>query len=271
MNLECNIFEYENYKTFLKSLIKDNLKHRGFKAFLAKAAGCERSYLSQVLNSKAQLTPDHAYNISIALEMTPQQCEYWMLLVELGRVATPTYKRFISRKIKTLQSQSNDMKNKFNNPPQLPEKAEIIYFSKWYMVAVHLLCGVIKSNQIHQIAQQINLPKSIVEDTIAELEKLNLLVKKNNSWIPTQEVLYVHKNSPLCDIHHMNWRQQALLDIQKKNDDSLHLTAVHSISKENFEKIKQLLFSAIKSGMEISQSSPEEVLACLNIDYFNFQ
>lgn len=270
MNLNFNIFEYEHYKTFLKSLIKDNHQSRGFKAFLAKAAGCERSYFSQVLNSKAHLTPDHAYNISIALEMTPLQCDYWMLLVELGRGATPTYKRFVTHKIKLLQSQSNDMKNKFNNPPQLPEKAEILYFSKWYMVAIHLLCGVIKQNQVLQISRQLNLPTHVIEKSMDELEQLNLLIKKNNTWKPTQEVLYVHKTSPLCDIHHMNWRQQALLDIQTKNDESLHLTAVHSISKENFEKIKQILFSTIKSGMEISKESSEEILACLNIDYFHF-
>ncbi len=268
--MNINIFEYEQYKVFLKNLIKENPKNRGFKAYLAQIAGCERSYLSQVLNSKAQLTPDHAYNISIALDMSPLEQEYWMLLVELGRIATPTYKRFITNKIKSLQTQSNDMKNKFHDPPQLPEKAEILYFSKWYMVAIHLLCGVIKQDQLTQISKHLSLPKEVVEKALNELEQLKLLLKKNNSWRPTQEVLYVHKSSPLCDIHHMNWRQQALLDIQIKNPDSLHLTAVHSISKENFEKIKQILFSSIKSGMEISQNSSEEMLACLNIDYFNY-
>jgi uncharacterized protein (TIGR02147 family) len=264
------IFEYDDYKAFLRSLIKANSLHRGYKAFLAKSAKCERSYFSQVINSKPQLTPDHAFNLSQALEMTDLEREYWLLLVEYGRSADLQYKRFLKQKIKKLQTQSEDLRNNSSTPPELTKKSEILYFSKWYMVAVHLLCDVIKSDQINKIAMKLNLPHNIILDSLNELVELNLLVKKNENWKPTKDMIYVHKSSPLCDVHHINWRQQAIYDVQRKKEESIHMTAVHSISLADFQKVKQILLSSVQSSSVLAQNSKEEVLACLNIDYFHF-
>jgi uncharacterized protein (TIGR02147 family) len=270
MNKQIDIFQYDHYKNFLKDFIKTNTQKRGFKAYLALSAGCERSYFSQVLNSKAHFTPDHAFHLSNALEMTEQERDYWILLVEFGKTSTNTYRQFLLKKIKTQQIASQDMKNKFNNPPRLSEQAEILYFSKWYMVAIHLLCGVIQRDQINKIKIKLNLPQKIIQESINELVGLNLLIKKGSLWKPTKDVLYVHKSSPLCDIHHINWRQQAICDVQKKQEDSLHLTAVHSLSKDDFSKVRQTLLLGIQNSMELSKNSKEEVLACLNIDYFHY-
>lgn len=271
MNTKTSIFTYDHYKLFLKAIIKENAAVRGYKAYLAKSAGCERSYFSQVINAKPHLTPDHAFHLSNALEMTAQEREYWLILIEYGRSSDTNYKRFLHNKMLSYQAQSEDMRNRFDHPPELSKKSEILYFSKWYMVAVHTLCTVIKTDQATKIAMKLNLPKALIEEALNELLDLNLLSKKGENFKTTNEVIYVHKSSPLCDIHHINWRQQAITDVQKKNEDSLHLTAVHSISVADFQKIKQVLFTAIQSGMELSQNSKEEMLACLNIDYFNFK
>jgi uncharacterized protein (TIGR02147 family) len=265
-----DIFDYDDYKSFLEGYISGNAGIRGIKSFLAKAAGTERSYFSQVLNSKAQLTPDQAYQLSLSLEMTEGEREYWMLLVECGRTGTLTYKKFLLKKAEVVRAKNQDLKVKFNDPPRLTEKAEMVYFSKWYMVATHLLCGVFQREQASRIAETLGLPKSLILESVVELKTLGLLEQTGGIWKPTQEVLYVHKSSPLCDIHHINWRQQAILDMQKKRDHSLHMTAVHSIAKKDFEKIKQLILAFVKTGMELSKKSKEEHLACLNIDYFHF-
>lgn len=270
MKLKLSIFTFDHYKLFLKALIKENSEVRGYKAFLAQSSGCERSYFSQVINSKPHLTPDHAFKLSIALEMNDQEREYWLTLVDVGRCADATFKRYLQNKLLKFQTTSEDLRNKLPVPPELPKKSETLYFSKWYMVAVHLLCGVIKSDQPNKISLQINMPKTVVQEAIHELLDLGLLTKRGENYKPTQEVLYVHKSSPLCDIHHISWRQQAIMDVQKKQESSLHVTAVHSLSHNDFQKIKQMLFSTIQSGMEVSQNSKEEILACLNIDYFHY-
>ncbi|MBL7669716.1 MAG: TIGR02147 family protein [Bdellovibrionaceae bacterium] len=265
-----SLFNYEDYKSYLKALVRQRSKERGFKSFLAKASGCERSYLSQILNGKAHLTSDQAFSLSGGLGFDDSERTYWMVLVELSRAATQSYKRNLISRLRDLQIQHDDLKNRFKNPPRLQSENEMAYFSRWYMVAVHLLTGVYKDKQLGKITKDLNLSEEVVSYALTELEEMGLLKKEGILFKPTKDVLYVHKSSPLCDIHHINWRQQAISDVQKRKEESLHLTAVHSLSMKDFQKIKQILLDSIKKGMEVSQQSQEEVLACLNIDYFHF-
>ena len=49
------IFTYRNYKEFIEAQIMDHAEVRGYQGRMAEAMGCPRSYLSQVLHSKAHL------------------------------------------------------------------------------------------------------------------------------------------------------------------------------------------------------------------------
>ena len=57
------IFEFNSYKSYLSHYIETSGR-RGLISELAKAAGCTHSYLSQVLNGKPELTPDHAWALA---------------------------------------------------------------------------------------------------------------------------------------------------------------------------------------------------------------
>src|SRR5258707_1252594 len=54
-------FDYKDYRLFLKALCRQPEAKRGFQAALAKAAGCQSSYLSQVLQGNVHVTKDSAW------------------------------------------------------------------------------------------------------------------------------------------------------------------------------------------------------------------
>jgi len=59
-----SLFSSENYKAYLKSVLDGPGKERGYQSRLAEAAGCQRSYLSQVVHSTPHLTPEHAMGMA---------------------------------------------------------------------------------------------------------------------------------------------------------------------------------------------------------------
>jgi len=63
----ANVFNHLDYKDFLKIQIEENHEAYGYKSRLAKAANCQKSFLSQVLNSHIHLTPEHAVGL----------CQFW--------------------------------------------------------------------------------------------------------------------------------------------------------------------------------------------------
>ena len=57
-------FEFSRALDYLDAQIRSNKTVYRYKSSLSEAAGCQLSYLSQVLAGKAQLNPDHAAGLS---------------------------------------------------------------------------------------------------------------------------------------------------------------------------------------------------------------
>ena len=77
-----NIYEYFSYKTYLVDLISQKSVKV---STLSEIAGCNRSYFSQMINGKVQLTSDHIINLAEGLEFSELEKEYFITLGLLER------------------------------------------------------------------------------------------------------------------------------------------------------------------------------------------
>jgi hypothetical protein len=53
-----------------------------------------------------------------------------------------------------------------------------------------------------------------------------------------------------------------------KERDDIHYSVVYSLSKEDAENLKQKITNLIRANLDIVKASPEEVLYCNTIDFF---
>lgn len=90
-----NIYEFTSYQDYLKKVILDNKSIRGFQTKMAVAANCQTSYLSQVLKSEKELTPDHGIKISQFLKLSLPHTRYFLCLISYSRAGSPELKDFI--------------------------------------------------------------------------------------------------------------------------------------------------------------------------------
>lgn len=89
-----SIYLFYSYQDYLKAIIRES-KVRGFQSALAKAAGCQTSYFSLVLNNEKQLKPDHAMGICTYLNFNSWQTEYMLKLVLYARAETADLQMFL--------------------------------------------------------------------------------------------------------------------------------------------------------------------------------
>ena len=69
-------------------------------------------------------------------------------------------------------------------------------------------------------------------------------------------------------LHHQNWRTRAVMDTQDFENTNVHYTAVQTVSKADFARLKELLLQFISEASQIAgPSKPEEGLA-LTCDLF---
>ncbi len=68
--------------------------------------------------------------------------------------------------------------------------------------------------------------------------------------------------------HHNNWRQKAILDASNPLAQGLHFTGVYSMSRSDYQLLKEMLLEFMDKSKQVISSSKEELLVSMLIDYF---
>lgn len=261
-----DLFTSSDYKAYLSKLVEGS--SWGTISRLADAAGCQRSYFSKVLKGSIHLTTDHASGLCDYLKFSNEEADYFMALVELGRAATPAYRRRIHSKLKMLRDEHENLTMRLKRPAARLGEKEMLYYSAWYYSAIHILVSIPEFQSVEAIAKRLELNTSI---TLAALELLNsfgFVKQKGKAWIYAGSELHIPNDSPLVQLHHSNWRQRAVTDAQTIQSGSVHFTAVHSVSKEVAETIKTAALEFIENAVRTAGPSASEEMICLTVDCF---
>lgn len=263
-----NIYNFENYKNILKHVMHEN-QGRGYQKKLSEAAGCKSSYLSKVINSYYNLTPEHALNLCHFWGFDDLEVEYFLTLVDMERAGSSKLESHLKIKLNQIKQKKDDLAN--TGKRELLESSEILssYYSSWIYSAIHILLSVNVYRSPDSLSKKLNLPKKQVVNILNELKRFGFVNNKNNIWSYTKGSVHVHKDSPYVSLHHQNWRQRAVLSSSNKTQQNkLHFTSVMSLGLKDFENLKDDLNDFIKMKLKETETSPEEEVACLNLDFF---
>jgi uncharacterized protein (TIGR02147 family) len=263
-----SIYAFSNYKAFLKAHISEGQGNWGIMTRLAKAAGCQRPYLSRVLSEEAHLTPAQAYGLSRYWKLSEDETEYFLGLLEYERAGSAEYREFWARK-------NADSKRRHENLSKLVERAaapndekDLIYYSAWYWTAIHILVSIPTCQTEKAIADKLSLPLTQVRSVLETLELWGSVRNEKGQWKFGAREQHISKSSPLSVFHHTNWRQQAILNAQRQDPNSVHFTVVQSLSRDDFNRIKELILDCIQNASAIAGPSAEEKLMCFTCDFF---
>ena len=267
--MQTPLFKYLDYKQFLKQQIHDNSQIKAYRTLLAKAAGCQRSYLSQVLGGKADLTLDHAAGLTQFWKFDRDEVSYFLELVSLARAVTPKLKKIVEYRIQHMRQNREDFAQRFAKPSLAGSDGETSYYSNGHFAALHVLTSVPQFQRDKILAAHLGLPLSLAQHYLKELQQIGLVESVGaGSWKVSSKSIHVPKNSIHSWIHHSNWRHQAIRDAQIPNSKGVHYTALHGLSLIDMNRIREKIMEFIDETRKIVEPSPEEVGVCLGIDFF---
>lgn len=192
------IFEYSNYRSYLKTVLVEKNKInpqfslRAFSRFIQMSHG----QLSMVLQGKKHISEDTALNISHRLQLNEKEADYFCHLVRLESAKTVQSKEFIQKRLESL------------HPKQTFHTLTLDAFkiiSDWHHYALLEMTELdtFKPSSAW-IAKRLQISKTEVELALERLERLELIRKKNNTWIKTNEFFSVKsdlKNDALKKFH----------------------------------------------------------------------
>lgn len=262
-----SIFQYTDPVIYLNDVILANKSTRGFISKLAEAANCQVSYLSQFLKNKNNLSPDQIIGISDFLHLNSYESEFLLNLLLLQRAGTAKLKDKLNAKLESLREQQESITNRINN--QKHEKLHLQkYYSSWLYGAIHMLISIPEFANETALAKRLHILPENVFRILSELEQMGLIRHANKNWTITEHQLHLPRESEMTYYNHFNWRQRALVDIEKNEKSSVHYSSAFALSKNDAEILKRMILDFIeKTRQHISPSEPEEAHS-LNIDYF---
>ena len=267
-SIKDHLFQCFSYREFLREVLEAHGSERGYRKKLAESAGCQPAYLSHVMAEKADLTPEHAENLCLLWEFSETEADYFFHLVLRGRAGTPALQKRLKNKLLQIRerwAEENTLKGK----EKLTEaERSSVYYAHWLNTAIHLFLTIEGMNTIPRLADHFKLPEEEVLSILEELKRVGLVEERKGEWLAKHLQLYVSNKNFFAEVHHKNWRSYALETRRSQKEKGFRFTSAHTIAREDFNKIKNLIKEMISNSRQVIDPSPEEMGACLIVDYF---
>lgn len=264
------IFNFDDFRSFLKAYIRQRPK-RGFGEAkkIAEYLSVSSTYFSQVLSGLKQFSQEHAYSLSEYLGFSDLESEYFYYLVSLDRTTSFKLKKFYQKKLVELRKTSLSLNNRVAFKKNLSDEEKSIFYSNHLYSSVSLYTSTSESGvTIEQIEKRFRLTRKKSLDILKFLVEAGLCTIVNGRYKIGTQSTHVGTDSIHLLKHHTNWRLQAIQATENLDESELMYTVQVSLSKKDFNKLREEMVQFIQNFLETVYPSPAEEIANLNIDWF---
>lgn len=268
--MKKSVFDYKSYKDYLTDLIAAQPKKgRGFRTALAEGVPCQIAYISQVLTGTRHFTLEQIEGINRFLGHNEDEGRFFLLLANFERAGTPALRTHYQKEMRRELDRHLNLKERFKAKEVLTGEAQAIYFGCWYHSAIHIALTIPTLRTKDALARAFNLPNGTVSKSLEFLTSVGLAEQNGIEYRPGNSGVYLGSASPLISQHHTNWRNRAIASLDPNNQDDLHYSAVVSIPREDFEKIKAFLAKTIEEARKHwVEAKREEQLCAIAFDWY---
>ena len=263
-----NIFEFRDYKIYLRERLPTTGIQRGSRAKLAELLDCQGGFVSQVLHGKVHFSMDQIAKIDRFLEHSPEETDIFLTLVSLSRANSDEVRGMYRAQLNRLLARRRRVDARIAETSDVGSVIKAEYYSSWVYSAVHVLIMVPNFQNLTKLAATLGLSHTRLQNILAALKRWGLVTEHAGKWSALPSRWHLSRESPAFVQHHTNWRLQAIRGLELQNVESLHYSGPMAITKAASKAIHTLLLEAITS-MEPHIAAPgEEVGRVVCIDYF---
>jgi len=265
------IYEFKDYKAFLKRLIKTFPKNgRGQAQRLSEYLGTTSMVISHILTRDRHFSLEQAIKVSEFFGLDEESKNYFLLLVQFERAGTKDLKNFFEEKINNKRTEAQKIKNMVRGEEKLSPEDMGVFYSNWYFSGVRLLASIEGYQTIESIADYFGLSRTKTGEIVSFLVKKGLCIQEDGKVRMGPKSTHVSDKSEFVNNHRRNWREKAREKFNEVGPHDFFYSSPVSISKKDSLEFRKKLLDLIKSFSKQVEDSPEEILVCLNIDWFEF-
>lgn len=244
-----NIFQFEDYRLFLKSeisAIKAQRKSFSIRA-MARVLNIGATTLNEVLSGEKNLSLENTYNIAQKMNLSNLETDFFILLVQQSATKDETLRKYFKTKIKTEKKKFVEVQ-KVNPTP-------VDALANWKSAVIMALSGnshyPLNSDLISKV---LNISSTEAFTLLTELVKLNILKQHSeNNFLPTHKNIQLESKTINLALqhYHKEMLKKAAVAIEQQQPkervigsetfsfSSLNLKKAEDIINECFDKLTQ--------------------------------
>lgn len=269
--MDKDIFSYKDYKAYLQALIASKPKGgRGIRMAMAIAIGSPVSHISQVLGGKSQLSMEQAEGINEFYGHTPEEANFFLLLVQYARAGSQGLKKRLGNQIQQILEKRLVLKERLGVKTILSIEDQTTFYSSWIYGAIHVMLTIDKFQTKEAISHYLGISIQHTAEILEFLVSIGLAVQKENGHFTVgTSRIHLGNDSPMISKFHTNWRIKAISSMEKERlKEDLHYSSAITISEADMMRIKGLLVKNIEEIKAIIKDSKEEGVHCFSLDFF---
>lgn len=264
-----NIFEYTNYRKFLKDsyIYKKSVSHKFSHRYIAgkvNAGSC--GWFSDIVNERINLTRTYLLKIGNLFELTGKVRDYFEELVNYNQAVSSEDKEYHLKKVISLNNLSSTQ----------VRKEQFEFYSKWYIPAIRELLFVYDFRDNFKELSKKLTPEIKVKDAKTAIEILLSIglirINKNGFYKPFDPIL--EKDSAFTS-EYWGLYMQSNIELAresvyryKKKERNISAVTV-PLSKDSFNKAQEKITELRKLILKLSEDDKNrnQVYQC-NIQLF---
>lgn len=262
------IFEFQDYRAYLKKRFPVSGESRGSRARLAERLKVQSAFVSRVMASHADFSLEQACVINAFLSHTGDEADYFMLLLQLAKAGSVELRRYFLAKIEEIQRLKREIHSRMTITDRIPVESQIRYYSHWVYPYLHLLVRLPGHHSRDKLIEAVPLPREITEAAVEWMLECGIFESRKGRLASRIQVMHLDRQSPLVLGYHQQWRRQAMNRLDELREQNLFFTSPISLSQADYERVRALVLELVTKVNEVVIPSADETIACLNIDLF---
>lgn len=268
--MKKNTFDYTDYKAYLNDRIASMPgKGRGERAKLADAIGCQRAFVSHVLQGDAHFNLEHGDRLNRFLNHSWDESQFFLLLIQLARAGTKSLEEHHRRQLHEILERRLNLKKRLgegNRGLGIEESHQ--YYSSWIYGAIRIATSIPQLRTKEAISKRLGIEIDKLTKALEFLLSCGLVEQKGNEFLSGPVHTHLGNDSALITKHHTNWRVRALSSFDREGERDIHFSSVYSLSKNDALKIKAQIVAQLEQINATIQDSPEETLISFCLDWY---
>lgn len=228
------------------------------------------SLLSQVLNGSRNFSTEQSLLAAEFFGLNERETDFYLQLVQHERAGSVKLKNYYQGKLKKLRAKSLAAGSRIKATSPMTEVEKAYFYSDIYSSFIRLLASLPQVKTKEDIIELVSLPRAKVNERIDFLLEKGLMIQTEQGLDLGQGKTHLPADSSLVARHHTNWRLETLKSFDKLGSHDLVFTAPMSLAKKDFQQLRKEILKLIDHFSKTVSSSKAETVACLNIDWIDF-